>query len=72
MNLQLMERYERSRPAVFGEVERPKASYTGTERRRQTRRHQRDRREELRFELDKTDRRVCEGRRAEDKTLKFW
>ncbi len=72
MSLQLTERQERSRPAVFGEVERPKEHYTGAERRRQHRRKQTDRREELRFDLKKTDRRVCEGRRADDKNLKFW
>jgi hypothetical protein len=72
MKLELAGRQERSHPAVFGEIERPQERYTGAERRRQHRRKQTDRREELRFELDKTDRRVCEGRRGEDKNLKFW
>ena len=72
MDLQLVERYERSGPAVFGEVERPKQRYTGVERRRKNRRAQSDRRQELRFELDTTDRRVSTGRRADDNDIKFW
>ena len=72
MNLQLTERHEPSSRAVFGEIEPQKPRYTGAERRRQTRRKQADRREELRFELDKTDRRVSAGRRADDIDIKFW
>jgi hypothetical protein len=72
MDLQLVERHERSGPAVFGEVERPKQRYTGVERRRNNRRAQSDRRQELRFELDTTDRRVSAGRRADDNDIKFW
>ena len=72
MNLQLIERHERGSRAVFGEIERPQPRYTGAERRRQTRRKRADRREELRFELDKKDRRATAGRRADDVDIKFW
>jgi hypothetical protein len=72
MELKLVERYEKSRPAVFGEVERPKSRYTGVERRRKNRRIQSDRREDLRFELDTTDRRASGGRRADDSDIRFW
>lgn len=72
MDLQLVERYDRSGPAVFGEVERQKQRYNGVERRRQNRRARSDRRQELRFELDTTDRRVSAGRRADDNDIKFW
>jgi hypothetical protein len=57
--------------ATFGEQEQ-RARYNGVERRRQHRRVKADRREELRFELDKPDRRVNPGRRAGDKSPKFW
>ena len=45
--------------------------YTGPERRRENRR-QKDRREEVRFDPNSSDRRQSEGRRAGDKTPKFW
>ena len=53
------------------EAKEPGKVYKGVERRRQHRRANRDRREEMRFEL-KPDRRQCTGRRADDKTPKFW
>ncbi len=46
--------------------------YTGVERRKGNRRRSQDRREEVRFEFDKEDRRQEEGRRGDDKTPKFW
>ncbi len=58
--------------AVFGEKPRSAAGYKGPERRRKHRRGYTDRREEMRFDLDKTDRRVCAGRRSDDKQVKFW
>ncbi len=53
------------------EAKEPGRVYRGTERRRHHRRSNKDRREEMRFEL-KEDRRQCAGRRADDKTPKFW
>jgi hypothetical protein len=47
-------------------------AYRGSERRRSHRRGHGDRRVEMRFEMDKDDRRVCAGRRADDKTPNFW
>ncbi len=58
--------------AVFEEKPRSAAGYKGPERRRKHRRSHTDRREEMRFDLDKTDRRVCAGRRSDDKQVKFW
>jgi hypothetical protein len=58
--------------AVFGEKPRSAAGYKGPERRRKHRRGHTDRREEMRFDLDKTDRRVLAGRRSDDKQVKFW
>ncbi len=72
MNLELMDYREKSRPAVFEAKERPAKNYLGAERRREQRRRQTDRRTDLRFELDSSDRRVSEGRRADDKNLRFW
>lgn len=47
-------------------------AYAGQERRRRNRRGQKERREEVRFELDKEDRRQLSGRRKEDKVPGFW
>lgn len=58
--------------AVFGEKPRSAAGYKGPERRRKHRRSRTDRREVMRFNLDSTDRRTCEGRRSDDKHVKFW
>lgn len=49
-----------------------KGSYTGVERRKHNRRSGKERRTDVRFELDKTDRRQNEGRRADDHTPKYW
>ena len=46
--------------------------YTGVERRKTDRRDYHDRREEVRFEFDKEDRRKGGGRREDDKSPKFW
>ena len=59
-------------PAVFESRQSAQGAYKGPERRRSHRRSRGDRREEMRFELSKPDRRVCEGRRADDKNPKFW
>jgi hypothetical protein len=60
------------KPAVFGEKPRSAAGYKGPERRRKHRRGHTDRREVMRFNLENTDRRTCEGRRSDDKQVKFW
>jgi hypothetical protein len=72
MHLELTDYREKGRPAVFEARESPAPAYKGAERRREHRRHQTDRRTDLRFELQSSDRRVSAGRRAEDKYLKFW
>jgi hypothetical protein len=72
MTMQFGETPRRSGSAVFEEKERAPVGYKGAERRRRHRRGHADRRVEMRFELDKTDRRVCSGRRADDKNIKFW
>jgi hypothetical protein len=46
--------------------------YSGPERREGNRRSGKDRREEVRFEVDKEDRRQRPGRRKGDKSPKFW
>ena len=46
--------------------------YAGVERRRRNRRSNEERRKEVRFELDKEDRRQDPGRRKDDKSPKFW
>lgn len=46
--------------------------YTGVERRKADRRDYHDRREEVRFDINKADRRSAYGRRKDDKTPKFW
>lgn len=60
------------RSAVFEARERAPEAYKGAERRRNHRREHGDRRVEMRFEMDKPDRRVCTGRRADDKRPAFW
>jgi hypothetical protein len=47
------------------------AKYTGPERRRENRRSGRDRRENIRFEIHKEDRRQSHGRRHDDVSPKF-
>ena len=49
-----------------------KKPYEGIERRRQNRRQAKDRRGEVRFELDKDDRRKNHGRRHDDNSPDFW
>jgi len=49
-----------------------KKKYMGVERRKTNRRSGKDRRGDVRFDLDKSDRRKTEGRRAEDHTPKYW
>ncbi len=51
-------------------TEEPK--YTGKERRKENRREASDRREEVRFEIKKTDRRENHGRRSDDNSPTFW
>lgn len=46
--------------------------YTGVEKRRGNRRSGVDRRDEVRFEIGKEDRRQNPGRRAGDKSPQFW
>ena len=46
--------------------------YMGQERRRVDRRQSQDRRVDVRFELDKSDRRQKNGRRHNDAAPKFW
>lgn len=58
--------------ALFESQDTHKASYQGAERRRSHRRNRGDRRLEMRFELDKSDRRENPGRRAGEKNAKFW
>jgi hypothetical protein len=69
--MDLLDRYERGSAAVFEERARSPGSYKGPERRLDHRRQRGDRREELRFELDKPDRRARPGRRATDKRPTF-
>ena len=46
--------------------------YMGQERRRKNRRAALDRRADVRFELNKSERRQTLGRRENDATVKFW
>ena len=46
--------------------------YKGPERRKEQRRKKNDRREEIRFELDKEDRRKGAGRRKSDRDGNLW
>ena len=61
-----------SRVARFETAEPKSAGYTGAERRRRHRRVTADRREEMRFEPDKADRRANPGRRVDDKNIRYW
>jgi hypothetical protein len=49
-----------------------KKKYMGVERRRDNRRKAQDRRSDVRFDLDKSDRRENDGRREDDATVKYW
>jgi hypothetical protein len=56
-----------------GDDETPKdEKYLGQERRKTNRREATDRREEVRFEIKTTDRRVKQGRRGDDKSPAFY
>ena len=57
------------KPEASDTSEKP---YTGAERRRENRRKAIDRREDVRFDLTKDDRRKIEGRRKDDGSPKFW
>ena len=58
---------------VKGDDETPKEEkYLGQERRQTNRREATERREEVRFEIKKTDRRVKQGRRGDDKSPAFY
>jgi hypothetical protein len=46
--------------------------YTGVERRKTDRRENHDRREEVRFDLNRDNRRSGSGRRKDDKCPEFW
>ncbi len=72
MTMKLQDYEPRGRSALFEEKERAPEGYKGTDRRRKHRRAHGDRREEMRFEPQKPDRRTCEGRRSDDKRPKFW
>ncbi|MCP5130272.1 MAG: hypothetical protein H6985_11890 [Pseudomonadales bacterium] len=71
MTMELLKNPETGTFAVFGELERAKTSYKGPERRLSHRRQRGDRRAECRFELDKPDRRVSDGRRSTDMRSRF-
>jgi hypothetical protein len=65
--------YSRSPKSSGLDAAKPqKLPYVGTERRTRLRRTRGDRRDEIRFDLSKPDRRRLEGRRAEDALPKFW
>lgn len=72
MDFQLCSCEETTGPAVFGETTPTQEKYTGPERRRANRRARADRRLEMRFELNSSDRRESAGRRVDDQTMKFW
>jgi hypothetical protein len=58
---------------VEADEETPKdEKYLGQERRRANRREATERREEVRFEIKKTDRREKQGRRSDDKSPTFY
>jgi hypothetical protein len=66
-----IDRPNRGSSAVF-EARECATTYNGINRRRGHRRNNTDRRQELRFELDKRDRRQVAGRRKDDKRPSFW
>ena len=57
---------------IRDKVDPSKKKYLGIERRREDRRQAQDRRGDVRFDLNKSDRRENEGRREDDAMLKFW
>ena len=66
-----IDRPARGSSAVF-EAREWTTTHNGINRRRSHRRGNTDRRQELRFELDKPDRRRVAGRRKDDKRPSFW
>lgn len=65
--------YSRDPSPFSGDTKDPeKREYSGEERRKRNRRENTDRRQEVRFEPGKDDRRQEEGRRKGDKQPKFW
>jgi hypothetical protein len=59
-------------PGTSDVSEPGKKKYMGAERRKEDRRKAKDRRDDVRFDLTKTDRRQIQGRREKDATPKFW
>jgi hypothetical protein len=60
-------------PATYDpKDEKSTRKYMGPERRRENRRSGHDRRNDVRFELNKEDRRKSQGRRHDDKSPQFW
>lgn len=59
-------------PFTSGISDVPGKKYTGQERRRVDRRQQADRRDDVRFDLNTSDRRQKDGRRHNDAATKFW
>ena len=64
-------------PVIYGtekgeDKKTPKKKYVGPERRRDNRRSGHDRRIDVRFEINKEDRRQSHGRREDDKSPDFW
>lgn len=59
-------------PVQFGAEEPHETKYMGPERRRDNRRSGRDRRLDVRFELNAEDRRQSHGRRHDDRCASFW
>ena len=66
-----IDRPARGSTAVF-EARECTTTYQGTNRRRGHRRANTDRRQEMRFEMNKPDRRENPGRREGDKGPRFW
>jgi hypothetical protein len=65
--------YSRDTTAVSSDLLHPiKKKYMGVERRREDRRKAQDRRDSVRFDLTKVDRRETCGRRKNDASIKFW
>jgi hypothetical protein len=59
-------------PVTSGINDVPGKEYTGQERRRVDRRQTGDRRDDVRFDLNTSDRRQKDGRRHSDAAPKFW
>lgn len=55
-----------------GEQNGASGKYKGPNRRHQIRRSLQDRRQEIRFEMDREPRRILEGRREDDHTPKYY